>query len=135
MTVDCRWIDKNLEAWFCDGLNEAESRLVHAHLENCPACRKEAQALYAIDPLIKNHFQRELQIARRPRVVHKGRWFGLAGAAAAGVAALVLLVKTPQPMPIAQPAAVPEKAAVITAGPTPAPIKNQDAEEVYRAKP
>ena len=86
MTVDCRWVEKNLEALFCDSLNEEESRRARAHIENCAMCRKEAQALNAIDPLVKNYFQRELEIARRPRAIDTRRVAGLSGAVAAALA-------------------------------------------------
>ena len=44
MTVDCQWIEKNLEALSCDRLNEEEVRLAKAHIEACESCRTEAQA-------------------------------------------------------------------------------------------
>ena len=69
-------------------------------MDSCESCRKEAESLNAIDPMIKNHFQRELEIARRPRVLHKGRVLGLSGAGAVVVAAmLILALRVPQTSP------------------------------------
>ena len=63
MTVDCKWVEKNLEALFCDRLNPEQDQLARRHIDSCVSCRNEVQALNAIDPLIKNHFRRELEIA------------------------------------------------------------------------
>src|SRR5437773_2193333 len=107
MTVDCQWVEKNLEALFSDGLSEEENRLARAHIENCVSCRKETQALIAIDPLIKTYFRRQLGIARRPRVARRARVLTLGGAAAAVlVVLLLLLVRMPQTTPSTGPVAV-----------------------------
>src|SRR5689334_1158298 len=114
MTVDCQWIEKNLEALQCDRLDQEESRLAKAHIETCLSCQKELQALNAIDPVIQNYFRRELAIARRPRAIQRGRVLGLSGAAAAAVIVLLLvLTRTGQSPLIPQPAApsVPETVA------------------------
>jgi hypothetical protein len=107
MSVDCQWVEKNLEALFCDRLNETDTRLLRSHIDRCESCRREADALNAIDPLIKNHFQRELEIARRvtvPRGAHKSRVLGLTGAGAAVVAALLILtLRAPQTPPALSP--------------------------------
>lgn len=137
MSLDCQWVEKNLEALFCDKLSGEEKRAAQAHIENCSSCRKEVQALNAIDPLIKSHFRREMAIARTTRVLHKGRVAGLSGAAAAVlVASLVLLVRTPQSIPVAAPVSVPPVAAPVASVNTPAPIKeNATAEPVRQLKP
>src|SRR6266403_3879884 len=103
MTVDCQWIESNLEAWQCDRLGPEESRLAKTHIESCGLCRKEMQALNAIDPVIKNYFRRELEIARRPRAVQRVRVFGLSGAAAAVVVLLLLVVMRTGQMPVVPP--------------------------------
>ena len=136
MNVNCQWIEKNLEALFCGTLTDEEGRLARAHIENCTSCREETQALNAIDPLIKKYFRRELEIARRPRFVHRGRIFGLSGAAVAAVVVLLLLlIRTSEPNPVIPSVAV---APTVTPTPeinTPAPIKQNEPAEVQRAKP
>jgi hypothetical protein len=136
MTVDCQWIEKNLEALFCDRLNEEESRLARSHIDNCAACGREARALNAIDPLIKSHFQRELEIARRPRVFHRARVFGLAGVAAsvAIVLFLVLIRPTNSTSVVTPTAGFPTETPVVSNEPT-RPVKEEDAIEIKRAKP
>src|SRR5580693_9143039 len=102
MTVDCQWIEKHLEALHYGSLNTEENRLAGRHIESCGSCRKEVDALNAIDPLIKKHFQRQLEIARQPRqslTVQRGRLLGLSAAAAA-IAAVLLFVMLPGPHPI-----------------------------------
>jgi hypothetical protein len=134
--VDCQWIEKNLEALFCDRLNEEESRLARSHIDNCAACGREARALNAIDPLIKSHFQRELEIARRPRVFHRARVFGLAGVAAsvAIVLFLVLIRPTNSTSVVTPTAGFPTETPVVSNEPT-RPVKEEDAIEIKRAKP
>jgi hypothetical protein len=135
MNVDCQWVGKNLEALFCDALTESEERLARTHIKNCTSCRNEAHVLNAIDPLIKSYFRRELEIARRPRVIHKGRIFSISGAAAAvfGVL-LLLLIRTPQPSPALAPVPVAEVAPHASVD-SAAPIKQNGTEEPLRAKP
>jgi AhpC/TSA family len=138
-SLDCKWIENNLEALFCDRLEPEQDRLARAHIENCASCRLEMQALNAIDPVVKKHFQRELRIAQQPRVAHTGRLFGLSAAALALAAILVFaglrtLQTTPPPAP-SQPAAtlLPPVAEI----PAPPPVKNPDPNvpPVERAKP
>jgi len=137
MIVDCLWIEKNLEALFSDTLSDDESRLARSHIETCGACRQETMALNAIDPLIKNHFRRELAIARRPPLVHKARVLGLSGAAAAVVALLLFFAtRTPQALPVVAPVAgVPTIQAPAPEPPATPPIKADDPAEIQRAKP
>jgi len=136
MTEDCRWLEKNLEALYCGTLSEEESRLARAHIDACPSCRNEAHALNAIDPLIKNYFRREVAIARRSRVLHKGRVLGFAGVAATVVLTIaVLLVRSPHTDPVATPVAVIPEAAPVVAPQTPAPVKVEGAGEPARSKP
>jgi len=137
MIVDCLWIEKNLEALFSDTLSDDESRLARSHIETCAACRQETMALNAIDPLIKNHFRRELAIARRPPLVHKARVLGLSGAAAAVVALLLFFAtRTPQALPVVAPVAgVPTIQAPAPEPPATPPIKADDPAAIQRAKP
>ena len=135
MNVDCQWVGKNLEALFCDALTESEERLARTHIKNCTSCRNEAHALNAIDPLIKSYFRRELEIARRPRVIHKGRIFISGAAAAVFGALLLLLIRTPQPSPPLAPVPAAEVALLAASEDTAAPIKQNGTEEPQRAKP
>jgi hypothetical protein len=136
MNVNCQWIETNLEALFCDTLTEEESRLARAHIQGCTSCRREAQALNAIEPVIKNYFRHELEIARRPQFVHKGRVFGVSAAAGTVVVVLLLLLlRGPQPSPLIAPVAVAPTVAPAPQVNTPAPIKQNDPGEVQRAKP
>jgi len=136
MNVNCQWIETNLEALFCDTLTEEENRLARAHIETCPSCLQEAQALNAIDPLIKTYFHRELEIARRPRFLHKGRVFGIGAAAGLAIVVLLLLmVRTPQPTPLLPSVAFTPTADPVPSANTPSPIKENESEEVQRAKP
>ena len=136
MTVDCQWVEKHLEALFSEELGDQESRAARAHIESCESCKAETQALFAIDPLIENYFRRELEIARRPQVIHKGRVLGLSTVAAVVVALLLMiLIRNPQ-----APAALapPGSAANVPAPPTepPAPtIKQNDQTSPQLAKP
>ena len=136
MTVDCQWIEKNLEALFCDGLSDEENRLAHAHIENCPACRKEVQTLRAIDPVVKKHFRHELAVASRPRIANTARVFGLSGAAVALVAIVLFVVlRAPQTNPSFTPASAAPQTASSPAIEAPPPVKEDTNAEVARAKP
>src|SRR6185369_8643955 len=132
MTVDCQWVEKNLEAMQCDRLNPEESRLAKAHIEGCASCKSELQALNAVDPVIKSYYQRELQIARRPRAIHKGRVFGLSGAAAVVVIVLLVLVRNAQ-IPLQATLETPTAVKEIASAPEPSkPVKVEDAAQDSR---
>jgi hypothetical protein len=137
MTVDCQWVENNLEALFCDSLNEEQTRLARAHIDNCVACREETQMLNAIDPVIKQHFRRELAIARRPRAVNTRRVFGVSGAALAVVAILLFAVtRPPQTNPVTPPLPSQSQIAPTASVVPPPPIKNDaPSEDTGRAKP
>src|SRR6185369_11246253 len=123
MTVDCRWVVENLEGLFCEKLSDDDSRRIKTHIESCTSCRKEFDALRAIDPLIKGYFQRQLQMAHRSPVVHKGRVFGLTTAAVTAVIVLFLFLRTPHVTPSVQPGTTTETATSVSPTPTQAPIK------------
>lgn len=136
--MDCQWIENNLEALFCDRLDQEQSRNARAHIETCAACRSEVQALDAIDPLIKRYFQGELKRAAPPRVVPAGRIFGLSAASLALVAILLFVaLRAPQTNPSAPdlPAAV-QPPAVAQTQPS-EPVKNSDSATtaIERTKP
>ena len=119
--IDCRWIEDNLEALFCDRLDHEQSRLARAHIDSCDACRREVQALNAIDPLVQKHFRRELAIAQQPRALSTGRVFGLSAAALALVAILAFIGLRPSPAPVPP--------STVASAPT---IQTQPAAEVQR---
>jgi hypothetical protein len=140
-SINCQWIENNLEALYCDKLDQEQVRLARAHIENCQSCSREVQALNAIDPLVKKYFRRELQIARQRRTLRAGRLFGLSAATLALVAILLFVaLGTPQtqvrhqqpsasltPQDVAPPAARND---------VPPPIKNPDeTAPVARTKP
>jgi hypothetical protein len=132
MNIDCQWISKNLEALFCDGLAPEEDRLARTHIEGCPECKEEVAALIAIDPLIKNYFQRDLSLARRRSApAFPRRVIGLSAAGVAVTAILfALLPRVPQTTPIVQtPAPIAQTPPV-----EPAPNK-ADGATSERAKP
>jgi hypothetical protein len=136
MTVDCRWVEENLENLFCDRLSDEESKRIRTHIEGCETCKKESEALRAIDPVIKQYFQRELQIARRPRVVHKGRLVGVSAAGLAAVFALLLLFRVSDVAPIVVPTPTVNNAPTTSPTPSLPTIKNSEqGPEVGRAKP
>src|SRR5215469_9576795 len=119
--LDCRWIENNLEALFCDELEPGQERLARAHIENCASCRREVEALNAVDPLVKKHFQNELRIAQQPHAVHAGRAFGLSAAAMALVAVLVFVgLRAPRTTPVVTPVQ-PSAAPAVQVAETPAP--------------
>jgi hypothetical protein len=135
MNVDCHWVEKNLEALFCDGLDAEDSRIARQHLETCMSCRNEVRALNAIDPLIKNYFQRELEAARRPRALDTRKVFGLSGAAVALVAILLFVVlRTPQTTPLPTATSRPQIGPTASTEAAP-PIKDTSGGEIERAKP
>jgi hypothetical protein len=95
--INCQWIENNLEALYSERLDLEQVRLARAHIESCQSCSREVQALNAVDPLIKNYFRRELQVAQQRRTVRAGRVFGLSAATLALVAVLLFVVLgTPQ---------------------------------------
>ena len=141
MTIDCQWIEKNLEALFCDTLSPELNRIARAHIDNCGSCSKEAAALKAIDPLVKMYFQGELDRALKARAVAGrglpvSRVLGLSSAAlVAASALLVFTLRTPPQQP-ALPAAssIPEATASQPSEATPL-VKSTEAPVVERAKP
>jgi hypothetical protein len=137
-SLDCKWIEDHLEALFCDRLEPEQDRLAREHIKNCASCRREMEALNAIDPLVKRHFHRELALAQRPRGTHTGRVVGLSAAALAFLATLLFVVlRAPQNTPVipAQTVALQEPAAAENQ--QPAPPKNPDDTNspVERTKP
>ena len=140
MTVDCKWIENNLEALSCGTLSAEESRIARVHIESCDACAKEVAALNAIDPLIKRLFESELDRALRAtttpsRSFPRRRLAALTSAVVlAGSVLLVLQLRTQHQKAV--PAAPVAQALAPSQGPEPAtPVKTTEATKAERAKP
>jgi hypothetical protein len=129
-SINCQWIENNLEALYCERLDPEQVGLARAHIESCESCSREVQALSAIDPLVKNHFHRELQVARQRRTLRAGRVFGLSAATLALVAVLLFVVLgTPQTevqkvQP--SPSVAPREAAPVAQNDLTPPVKTPD---------
>jgi hypothetical protein len=139
MNMDCKWVESNLEAIFCDTLGEEEKRAARAHIENCATCRNEVQVLMAIDPVIKKYFQTQLAQAVRSDApagrISRFRWAFQAGAVAVVAIVLVTLLRTPGVEHVQSPPSV-QTAAIPTVTPEAPPVnKNDAAVQGDRAKP
>jgi hypothetical protein len=138
MTVDCQWIEKNLEGLFCGTLSPEDNRIAREHIESCATCEKEIAALNAIDPLVKRYFQSELDRAVRRSTISsqayaKGRLFGLGSAALAAASILLVIgLRTAHQNPVIPPAPVAQQLAAPESVPT---VKSPDSGTVERAKP
>ncbi len=142
MKIDCEWIEKNLEALFCDSLGVEESRGARAHIESCVACGKEVAALNAIDPLVKKYFQRQMSLAgaaRQTKMSVRGSIvYGTAAAAIAAVLLAAVILRTPQVNtvnPSPAPSSAPENSRTAGSVETPRPIKADETAPRGRAKP
>jgi hypothetical protein len=90
-TTNCQWCQSKLETYFAEELNSEDLGLFETHLASCADCAAQVQELRAIDPVVRQVFQRRLATARaaaqwntRPRV-----WrLALAGSAV-GLAAIL----------------------------------------------
>jgi hypothetical protein len=126
-SLDCKWVEAHFEALFCDRLEPEQDRLVREHMETCASCRREIEALNAIDPLVKRHFQRGLAASQSPRITHTGRLLGVSTAALALVGILLFVIlRAPQTPPAAPAQSVAAQAPVDTENQPPAPPKNPD---------
>ncbi len=139
MNVDCQWIEKNLEPLFCGTLSPEDQVRARRHIEDCGACAKEVAALNSIDPLVKTHFQAELQRALRrpafgPRRFAKGRLAFNAAAVLAFSLLVVAILRTPQNT-ANRSASSREEAAASEPSPPAPPVKPTDTTTVERAKP
>ncbi len=136
MNIDCQWIEKNMEAFFCDGLDDRETQLARDHVESCAKCRQEVAALIAVDPIVKNYFRQQMSIARAPRRVRRSFAYGTAAAMVAAVFLFAVILRGPQAN-VLNPASGPQSQT--TAANTPAEalpvIKTETGPETSRAKP
>ena len=112
MTVDCKWMNTNLEAYCCDRLSSDELRQAKSHIENCQTCQEELRDLRAVDPLVKELFRYRLAVARTPAAPRRLVPAAAAVALAGGVLAIALLVR-PGSQPIELPSpSLPTRSAV-----------------------
>src|SRR4051812_40160877 len=94
MKVDCQWFSANLEAFFCDGLDDEQLQLASDHLRTCLRCRSEVQALRDVDPLVKHLLEyRMMKAVAGAHAPGRSMGFrlGLAGAAVALVGIIAVL--------------------------------------------
>src|SRR5689334_10662206 len=134
MTVDCKLINDNLEAYCSDKLSLDDTRRAKTHIDGCQECRSQIESLEAIDPLVKQLFERRMAIAQMPSAPAPRRRFipVTAAVALASILAVVFLVK-PAPQPV-QPLTTSIEGPV--AGATPDAVDKSVAnEQVDRAKP
>jgi hypothetical protein len=136
MSIDCQWVEKNLEALFCDGLNADEARLARTHIENCANCRTEVAALNAIDPLVKKYFQQQMTAARVPQRARRSVIFGTAAAAIVALLLVALTLRAPEVNIINPPAGptIVQTNAPPSVG-MPEAVKTETAPDTARAKP
>ncbi len=137
MNVDCQWIEKNLEALFCDKLPPEQDRLARTHIEACAGCREEVRELVSIDAVIKNYLQSQIRLAKvRPR---RRSAFVYGTVTAAGLASLVIfafVLRSPQ----IQPGSAPQNAPAAESAPAGSlgeisTTKKEVAGDTTRAKP
>lgn len=143
MKIDCEWIEKNLEALFCDSLGVEESRDARAHIESCAACGKEVAALNAIDPLVKKYFQQQMSLAGAARQakmsVRRSFVYGTAATAIAAVMLVAVILRTPPVVDTVNPSpassSATESSGTAASVETPRPIKADEIAPQGRAKP
>jgi len=94
MSVDCKWIEHNLEALFSGTLSQQDDVRARHHIDNCGACGSEITALNSIDPLIKRYFDQELRTVQQGSIrrVAKGRIVSLAAGALIATSLLLVTV-------------------------------------------
>ena len=134
MTIDCQWIEKNLEAVLSDDLTAEDSRLSRSHIEGCEPCRKEVQAMIAIDPLIKKYFQAQLSRAAVSRSSGAPLWrrraWSVAAVAAVAAVLFAVVLRSPQ-IETSQPPSQTQTASTEASS----VIKKEDVTPEGRAKP
>jgi hypothetical protein len=140
MNIDCQWVEKNLEAMFSGDLSAEESQHARTHIQSCQPCRKEVQALIAIDPVIKKYFQAQLAKALRSgdapvRSRRTARWTIQTAAVALVAIVLVVLLRTPQGNNLPSSVPLQPAAAPIASIDSPSVIKNDVVSENERSKP
>jgi len=141
MNIDCQWLEQNLEGYFCERLSPNDLDRANLHIEGCSECRKSIQEFHAIDPLIRQVFNRNLSIARTPRKPRARRlapvYVGATAAIALAIWAGVKTSKMPGLPPAPQP---PQQAVAVAPQETIAPqppaiVKSQGKPPIERAKP
>lgn len=135
MTVDCQWIERNLEGLFCGTIPDENDRLARKHIEGCPHCRQEVTALNAIDPLLRKHFRQQMAMAYAPKRLRLSVVY--AGASAALVAALLLplMLRAPQPSTTFPVATSVPQSPVPSQAEVPSTVKSEAPADTIRTKP
>jgi len=141
MNIDCRWLEQNLEGFFCDRLSANEMDQLQLHVDNCSECQGTLREFQAVDPLIRQLFQHDLAVAQAPQRVRQSR-LGMpvyAAATALIVLSIWLGVKASEkPATLADPK---PPATIAAVRPTPiapattAIVKSEGQPTVERAKP
>lgn len=67
--MDCKDIQPRLSAWIDGALDHAEDTLIRAHIETCPTCGKEAEALKKLSVLLRRSQDRDLSRGFRARLM------------------------------------------------------------------
>jgi hypothetical protein len=133
---DCQWVEKNLEAIFCETLTPELNHRARQHINSCVSCRQEVEALNAVDSLVRRNFRRDLQAAQSPRIMNRTRVLGLSGAALATVAVLLfVVVRASQNDPVLPTVPTQGVPAPTASADLPAPVPINAANDVQRAKP
>jgi hypothetical protein len=138
MNVDCTWLTRNLESYFCDGLSPDDDRLARSHIQQCAKCREEIQSFTAIDSLMQKYFHQQLALAQNRR--RRSMTVIYAGTAATVLAAMLVVVvslRTPENRPESNTAPLPHQVVAVpdTTPPMDPVIKNDQNGETTRAKP
>jgi hypothetical protein len=133
---DCQWVEKNLEAIFCETLTPELNQRARQHINSCDSCREELEALTTVDSLVRRNFRRDLQTAQSPRVMNRTRVLGLSSAALATVAVLLfVVVRASQTDPGFPTIPTPGIPAPTASADLPAPVDTDAPSDVERAKP
>jgi len=141
MTIDCKWVEKNLEALFCGALSAEESRIAREHIESCGACAKDVATLNAIDPIIKRHFEAELDRALRATTTSSRTWpkrrlAAMTSAVVLGASVLLVVqLRTQHQNAVVPPVPVARVLAPSQAPESEPPVKSTDGTNVERTKP
>jgi hypothetical protein len=137
MKIDCTWFHSNLEAYFCDTLDETGRQAAVEHLQQCDSCKNEVASLEGVDQTVRQVFKYRLANASAKQVRHV-RFLPLAAGVSVAAAALLLAINLPNRETLV-PTAVQWSAPTVPADNIPpmpvAPLKNAVEPPIQRAKP
>src|SRR5262245_24691941 len=142
MKPDCQWLTANLEAYFCEKLDDRQLRLVTEHLESCAACNQEVQSLRDVDHTLKQLFRHRLAQAQSPlRLAHPSRGiavrFGLPATGLILAVTLGFMLVPREPLPSSSSIKVTSPPTVATTSQTTQvpTIKTPEGSAIVRTKP